>query len=185
MFLPINDRLRVGGRMNSAIVLSIIGPDRPGIVGELSQQIANSGGNWDESSMLSRGSTFAGIVYFNIPSDAVDQCSSSFDALRQQGFQISVGRVEGIEEKTTTTIMLDLVGQDRPGIVKEISETLNTHNVNVEELSTEVSQASMAGGDLFKMQAVLHIPESLDIGVLQQSLEGLANELMVDINLGS
>jgi glycine cleavage system regulatory protein len=78
---------------------------------------------------------------------------------------------------------LDLVGQDRPGIVHDISEILARHHVNVQELDTECQSASMSGEMLFLAKARLLVPAQTSIGQLRRDLENLANELMVDITL--
>jgi glycine cleavage system regulatory protein len=52
-------------------------------------------------------------------------------------------------------------------------------NVNVDKLNTEVTEASMSGEILFNAAVRLRIPESCDLTGLQESLERMANELMV------
>jgi glycine cleavage system regulatory protein len=78
---------------------------------------------------------------------------------------------------------LELVGQDRPGIVHEITEVLADFDVNVQELETTVQSASMSGESLFMAHARIFIPPEVDMEKLQAELEDLANELMVDIEL--
>ena len=76
--------------------------------------------------------------------------------------------------------VLDLIGHDRPGIVKDITQVLARHGVSVHELETEVASASMAGGPLFKARAVLKVPEGIAVRDLEVDLEAIANELMVE-----
>jgi glycine cleavage system regulatory protein len=78
---------------------------------------------------------------------------------------------------------IDLVGQDHPGIVHDITEVLAKHGVNVQELETTVQSASMSGESLFMAHASLFVPSAADLEKLQEELEDLANELMVDIEL--
>ena len=78
---------------------------------------------------------------------------------------------------------LELVGQDRVGIVQEISSALARHGVSIEKLHTQSESASMSGETLFRARAELRVPNDLDMEALQQSLELLADELMVDIDL--
>jgi glycine cleavage system regulatory protein len=61
---------------------------------------------------------------------------------------------------------------------------LAARGVNVEELHTEVESAPMSGEPLFRMNAVLRGPASLRREDLRGALEGLAGELMVDLELG-
>jgi glycine cleavage system regulatory protein len=55
--------------------------------------------------------------------------------------------------------------------------------VSIEELETQVSSAAMAGGNLFKVKALLAVPASLSDAELRRGLEALANEMMVDVEL--
>ena len=77
--------------------------------------------------------------------------------------------------------MLEIVGHDRPGIVRQISHTLANHAVNVEELETECASAAMSGETLFKARAHLAIPASTSLPTLRAQLEKIAADLIVDI----
>ena len=78
---------------------------------------------------------------------------------------------------------LDLVGQDRPGIVRQLTGALASRGINVEELTTECASAPMSGEALFKAQARLLVPESCDVQKLREDLERIAADLMVDLQL--
>ena len=80
-------------------------------------------------------------------------------------------------------LRLELVGQDRPGIVRDISRALAELGISIQELTTEVTSAAMSGEHLFHASALLQVPSSVATADLQRVLEGLANELMVDVNL--
>jgi glycine cleavage system regulatory protein len=170
--------------MSKSFVLSIISDDRPGIVESLSELLQRHGGNWTESSMLSLAGKFAGILLVNLPDEESDAFIKGLRVLEESGLQILVqtsGEIspsEGAREFT-----LDLVGQDHPGIVHEITEVLADHNINVQELETHCQGASMSGETLFLAHARLLIPRDASLRKLQDSLEDLANELMVDIKL--
>lgn len=170
--------------MSSSIVLTVICDDRPGIVETLSQTLASRGGNWVESSMLSLAGKFAGILMASVPDDQADALIADLEALTATGLQIVVertsaqGRPAGAREFT-----LELVGQDRPGIVRDITQILARHHINVEELDTECQDASMSGESLFIANARLLVPADASLEAVQNELEDLANELMVDIKL--
>ena len=78
---------------------------------------------------------------------------------------------------------LDLVGQDRPGIVRDISKALADCGISIEELHTRVVSGAWSAEQLFEVRAVLMVPNALPTAELRQTLETLANELMVDITL--
>jgi glycine cleavage system regulatory protein len=81
-------------------------------------------------------------------------------------------------------LKLELVGNDRPGIVRDISRVLAGCGVSIVELDTEIVSGAMSGGDLFQARALLQVPAALATDELRQMLEALANELMVDVALG-
>ena len=170
--------------MSTSIVLTVVSDDHPGIVEALSDVIANHGGNWTESSMMSLAGKFAGILLVQVPAEQVDEFISALDALESQGMQIVAQRSDSeLNTDAAREYSIDLVGQDHPGIVHEITEVLVKHGVNVQELETTVQSASMSGESLFMAHASLFVPAEADLEKLQDELEDLANELMVDIEL--
>ena len=170
--------------MSTSIVLTVVSEDRPGIVETLSELLTEHGGNWAESSMLSMAGQFAGILLASVPDQNVEAFVAGLARLESEGMQIvsrHSGSVPGpVAERKFT---LDLVGQDRPGIVLDITRILTKHQVNVRELETHCQSASMSGENLFLTHARLLIPADASIEDLQVELENLANELMVDIKL--
>lgn len=170
--------------MGTSIVLTVVSDDHPGIVETLSEVIAGHGGNWTESSMMSLAGKFAGILLVEVPDDQASAFRSALEALESRGMQIVAQRSEpASNEDSSREHAIDLVGQDRPGIVHEITEVLANHGINVQELETTVQSASMSGESLFMAHARIFIPLEADMEKLQDELEDLANELMVDIEL--
>ena len=80
-------------------------------------------------------------------------------------------------------LKLDLVGNDRPGIIHSISSQLASRGVSIEKLQTEVVSGAWSGEQMFQMHARLMVPQTLDTDELRNGLESLANELMVDITI--
>lgn len=163
------------------LILTVIGKDRPGLVEALAKVVADHHGNWLESKMAIMGGKFAGIVEIDVPVDQVDSLNAALAGLKSRGLSArsEEGSVDvGIEYRPLT---LELLGQDRPGIIRDISAALAECGVSVDELETEIESASMAGGELFRSRAELRVPLDSDIEELRATLEQLANELMVDI----
>lgn len=170
--------------MTTSIVLSVISEDHPGIVNSLSKILASHGGNWTESSMLSLAGKFAGILLASVPDQKADACLDALAALEEEGMQIVVQRSgPSSVSHGTREFTLDLVGQDRPRIIQDITRILASHNINVLELETHCQSGSMSGESLFLAHARMMIPSGASVEQLQEELEDLANELMVDINL--
>jgi predicted amino acid-binding ACT domain protein len=100
---------------------------------------------------------------------------------RTRGCAFQLPSVVGATEHRL--LKLELVGQDRPGIVREISQVLARSGINVEELHTGVESAPMSGEKLFCAKARLAVPLELSTERLRKILEPIGNELMVDIAL--
>jgi glycine cleavage system regulatory protein len=170
-------------RVNVPLVMTVIGRDRPGLVERVARVVADHGGNWLESRMCRLGGEFAGLLRVHIPEDQRAALAQALQALKDQGLTVIV-RVDTAAAGAAGRIAtLDLVGQDRPGIVKEISRVLAARGLNVEELTTECSSAPMSGEPLFRAQARLFIPAACDLAALRAELERIAADLLVEIGL--
>jgi len=134
--------------------------------------------------MCRLGGEFAGIVRVHIPKEKEHLLVRSLQELEPQGLVI-VARPDRSERafQPSRLASLNLIGNDRPGIVHQISAALARHGINVEELETECSSAPMSGDMIFKAAATLRIPESCDVAELRRQLEEIGGELMVDISL--
>ena len=126
---------------------------------------------------------FAGIVLVTVADNRFDALAADLRALSAQGLQITLERTDEPVERESQRLHLELLGDDHPGIVAEISALLASHQVSIEELSTNVREAPMAGGMLFEARAVLNAPSTTSTDSLRSMLEGLAHELMVEIRL--
>ena len=168
--------------MNTSIVLTVIAEDRPGIIQLVSNTLASHGGNWTRSSMSSLAGQFAGILETSVPEETSKDCLESLRALESEGLHIVAHlSSEVASEVETQAFQLDLVGNDRPGIIHEITSLLVKHHVNVNDFETLVESASMGGADIFRVKATLMVPVSTDIDTLANDIENIANDLMVDI----
>jgi glycine cleavage system regulatory protein len=167
----------------ASLVLTILGEDRPGLVSALSAPISAHGASWERSEMSRLAGKFAGIVVVKVPSGRLDDLVAELTALESKGLQVIVERTDEPAPLNAQRLQLDLLGADRPGIVAEISAALADARVSIEELSTVVRDAPMAGGTLFEARAVLNAPSDSDTDALRAVLEALADELMVEIRL--
>lgn len=173
--------------MKTSIVLTIISEDHPGIVNTVSEVLYKHDGAWTESSMATLAGQFAGILLASVARDKVDACVADLHALREQGIHIVAHTSDDKPAPAIETreYELDLIGNDRRGIVHDITTILARFEINVHDLETVVESVAMGGGEIFKAKAKLVIPLSVDIETLETELEDMANELMVDIRLQS
>ncbi|HMV39212.1 glycine cleavage system protein R [Plasticicumulans sp.] len=169
--------------MHTSLVLTVIGPDRPGLVEAIAAVIARHGANWEESRMAQLGGQFAGMLRVTAPEETQDALEDALAGLGSVGLKVTVARAAGAQAQVPKLLHLNLVGQDRPGIVREIAEALARRGVSIESLETRCVSASMSGEMLFEAEAVLAVPPALAADELRTALEALANELMVDLDL--
>jgi glycine cleavage system regulatory protein len=168
----------------ASIVLTVVADDQPGIVEDLSDALATHDGNWTESSMMTLAGKFAGILLAEVPEERADSFLRVLDSLEVGGMQVVAQRSDAPARPVAgKEYSIELVGQDHPGIVHEITEVLAGLGINVIELETTVQSASMSGGTLFMAHARILVPEDVSPERLREEMEKLANELMVDIEL--
>lgn len=169
---------------NRAFVLTVIGADRPGLVQALSETIALHGASWLDSRMAHLAGQFAGLLRVAVPEARADALADALRALEGRGLRVHVERAVGEPAPPDAPLLrLELVGLDRPGIVREISHALASRDVNVEELESRTSSAPMSGETLFHARIELRLPTGQSPEELREALEKLADELMADISL--
>jgi glycine cleavage system regulatory protein len=168
----------------TSLVLTLIGPDRPGLVEAVAEVIAAHGGNWLESRMAHLAGKFAGVLRAEVPAERTRAVVEALARLEERGLKV----VAEVASAPTAAVdrrpmELELVGLDRPGIVREISQLLARHAINVEELRTDRTSAPMSGEMLFRAVARVHVPAGADLAAVRAGLERLANDLLVEIHL--
>ena len=165
------------------LVITVFAPDKAGQVERIAQCIAEHGGNWLESRMSRMAGQFAGILRVGVPAEAHDGLVEALHRLAPEGIRVLIAE-SGIEQSCTwKPIAMDLMGNDRPGIVRDITRVLTEQGVNLERLVTEVRPAPMSNEPLFHAEAILAVPLTLSLQVLQERLETLADELVVELRL--
>ena len=169
--------------MSRSLVMTVIGPDRPGLVESLASLVAEHGGNWLESRMSRLGGQFAGILRVEVEAGRERSLLTALQSLTSRGLTVVAHPDESAGPKSTARLsLLEIVGQDRPGIIRQISQALAAYGVNVEELHTECASAAMSGETLFKARAKLSLPEGCNTGELRRKLERIAEDLIVDLS---
>ena len=168
--------------MNTHLVITVIADDRPGIVKTLSDSVKSAGGNWMESRMTRLGGKFVGILRVDISTAMQASLVATLETLADSGIRIAVETAGKPDETSAETVSILIVGNDRPGIVEEISAILAERGVNVEELSTWVASAPMSAEELFHAAMLTGLPTGMNREKLQRALEGLSDDLTVEIN---
>ncbi len=169
--------------MQASLVMTIIGDDKPGLVESIANLVAEHGGNWLESRMSRLGGQFAGILRVQVPGERKELFVTGLRNLHSRGLTVVVhsdGR--NPEVRGERLCSLEIVGQDRPGIVREISRALARRGVNVEELYTERASAAMSGEMMFTARAKVRIPEDCNVSELRRELQKIGQDLIVDVS---
>ena len=171
--------------MITSLVVTVVGPDRPGIVSLLSAKAQAFGANWAGSRMASLAGQFAGMVHLEVPPEHAQALTEALLALASAELKIHIARSDVAQAPAGRRVVrLEVVGHDRPGIVRDLSGALAQRGVSIEELHTEIVSGAMSAEHLFKVKAVLLVPKSVSNDDVRGALEALANEMMVDVALG-
>lgn len=170
--------------MKSYLIVSLIADDKPGLIEDLAVVVSKYSGNWLESNMSHLAGKFAGIFRVSVDDANAEPLAKELRAVSTSfNLQIESGdsdEREGLHSKPNL-LNINIVGNDRPGIVMEISQALAQMGVNVESFATVCEAAPMSGDVLFKLDAVLKNPRNLDFQKLKTNLELLADDLIIEI----
>ncbi len=179
--------------MLATLVMTVIGVDRPGLVERVAARVADHGGNWLESRMCRLGGQFAGILRVEVADERRDELVNALRTLEVDGLEVIIHAENGVApgDRGTATgdgakgslVTIELVGNDRPGILRGVSGVFAAHGVNVEELTSERVNAPMDGGVLFKARATVLVPAHVKLASVRADLERLAADLMVDLKV--
>jgi len=167
----------------ATLILSVIGSDRPGLTQALAGAILSAGGNWLESHLGRLGGLYVGSVLVELEAASVDILRSAVREVDAQGLEVRIApAVEG-PGVWGDAVYFSLVGQDRPGIVHQVTAILSGLDANIEAFDTRISVEPHSGAPLFHMDARLRLPPTLQAEGVQAALEEISAEIMVDISL--
>ncbi|HMP57173.1 MAG TPA: ACT domain-containing protein [Novosphingobium sp.] len=161
--------------MNTRVILTVLGTDRPGLTRALADAVMASDGNWLESQLARLGGQYVGAVLVDLPQAQVESLRAGIEAIAASGLAITIvpaRRFLGIE----------IVGQDRPGIVREVTGALAALGANIEEFSSSTENSAWSGEPLFKARARTTIPDALTVDAVREGLEAISSEIMVDFS---
>jgi glycine cleavage system regulatory protein len=167
------------------LILSVVGSDRPGLTQALAEAVLSAGGNWLESHLSRLGGLYVGSVLVELEPSAVDRLRSAVNAVDAQGLEVRVTSAIEANAGAGPMISFHLVGQDRPGIVRQVTAALAALSVNIEDFDTRLRVEPHSGAPLFELDARLRLPPGVTEDQVQAALEDISGEIMVDISLTS
>ena len=166
------------------LVLSVVGSDRPGLTRALAAAVLSAGGNWLESQLSRLGGLYVGSVLVEIEAGAVEALRAAVSTVDAHGLEVRIAPAVDVPAPAGgEQAHFTLVGQDRPGIVNQVTAVLTRLDANLETFNTWITSEPYSGLPLFHLEASLRLPPALTTGALQTALEDISAEIMVDIAL--
>jgi glycine cleavage system regulatory protein len=164
------------------LVLTVVGDDRVGLVGALAQKVSDAGANWEQSELAELAGAFAGIVLVTVPDERAAELTASLQSLDGLTVAVHSGAPDPIP-KSGHTLAFTVLGNDRPGIVREVTTAISAHALSIDSFRSRTLDAPMAGGTLFEATALVSLPEGADAAAITLALEALAGEIQVDLSV--
>ena len=158
-----------------------IGDDRPGLTQSLADAIVAADGNWLESHFATLGGKYVGSVLVELPQDRISELEEAAGRMDASGFRVSVLPAAAAQMPSGQPLGFELVGKDRPGIVREVSTALAALGVSIDDLETGTEEGAMFGGTLFRAKARVLVPQRTSLEDVRNALESISGEIMVDI----
>ncbi|HXE22596.1 MAG TPA: formyltransferase family protein [Rhodoferax sp.] len=170
--------------LTTSLIVTVVGRDRPGIVRQISDCVQGTLVNWADSRMNHFAGHFAGTIHLQMtPKDAAT-VSAALQGLTSEGLQVQVARSDAPPMAFGNRMLkVELSGPDRPGIIRELSANLAERGVSINDLHTEILPPAESDQHVFRVKALLVVPENLADGALRKLLENLASQMMMDVAL--
>ena len=164
-------------------VLSVVGSDRPGLTEALARAVASVDGNWLESHLSRLGGLYVGSVLIELETESVELLRSAAREVDAQGLEVRIAPAVDGSGPAGKALIFTLVGQDRPGIVRQVTAVLSGLDVNIEAFETWVTAEPHSGTALFHLETRLRLPLELEAVQVQAALERISAEIMVDASV--
>lgn len=166
-----------------ALVLSVAGADRPGLTEALAGAVLSADGNWLESHLSRLGGLYVGSVLVDVPDGQVEALRAAVKRVDAEGLEVRIAPAAKGSTAGGREVDFTLVGQDRPGIVRQVTAVFSRLGANIEAFDTGLTPEPHTGGALFRITARLRLPRSTAIEAVRSALEDLSAEIMVDVSL--
>jgi len=164
-------------------VLSVVGSDQPGLTKALAAAVLSAGGNWLESHLSRLGGLYVGSVLVELGADSIEALLTAVRTVDAHGLEVRIVPATDARGSAGEALHFDLVGQDRPGIVNQVTAVLSDLNANIETFETWVTEEAYSGSPLFHMETSLRLPPGLAASKVQAALQAISAEIMVDISV--
>jgi glycine cleavage system transcriptional repressor len=170
----------------SQLIITAVGPDRPGLAGELTGHLHDHKANLLDSRMVNLRGQFAMLILLEAPAESAAKLEKGLAEFgRKIGLTISLTQQSATSKPASGGLRFKLktYSLDQPGIVARLTGVLRNHGVNIEELSAWQASAAFAGSPLFQTEMQLTVPPTVAVRQLRADLETLCNEINCDFDL--
>lgn len=168
------------------LVITAVGPDRPGIASDFSGHVHASGANLADSRMVNLRGQFALVALVEGSSDALATLRKRLEEAARDGkmnLAVSFGEAKKTERLEGVPFRLKTYSMDQPGIVHKVTSYLHEQGINVEELETRLESAPFMGTPVFTLEVLMLVPKSLSVKTLRRALEELGDHLNCDVDI--
>lgn len=170
--------------MKTRVILAVVGSDRPGLTQALADAVFRAGGNWLESQLSRLAGKYVGSVLVELEPDRQPAFEQQIREVDATGLHVSIVAAGDESPASGETVLIELVGQDRPGIVLELTAALAELKVNIEDFGTSAENSAWSGERLFRASARVRLPAGTSTEQVQTALESISGDIMVDFKVG-
>lgn len=164
--------------MQATTIISFIADDKPGIVEQFSTIIEQHQGSWVESRLTVLAGKFTGIIEVRSDESKQQALQQQLTSLNSDGLAIVLSTAKVTKAPAHEHLwQLSILGLDRPGIVQEFAKALAQNQVNIAKMRSWVESAPMSGEPLFKAQAFIEAPDTINLEDLNDVLEDICQRL--------
>lgn len=168
----------------SELVITAVGPDRPGIASDFTGHVRGAGANLADSRMMNLRGHFALIVLVEGSPEILEGLKSRLrKSASELGLTFDFSAAPKAEGVKGVPFRLKTYSMDQPGIVHEVTTFLREQNINIEQLETSLESAPFMGTPVFTMRLLMLVPSATNVKALRRALEELGDTLNCDIDL--
>jgi len=167
-------------------VVTIIGPDRRGLVARITEEIVSKNANIEESHMTRLGGEFAVLMLLSLSNGNRKNLVEGLKKLNSDQVKVFIKETNLQRLKVFEGFVpyeISVIGADHEGIVHHVAEYIAGMHIQVDAMETYVTKAPVTGTPLFSMHAEVQAPPNIKLPMLRNKLEELGHQLGVDIRV--
>lgn len=168
--------------MDNLIAVTAIGPDRTGLVRDVTHTISSAGGSILQSRMTTLGQEFAILALVSGNWHAIRKITAALQALNEST-ELTVTLRETASRTSATPAApynVDIVAMDQEGIVASLANFFAARQIEIADLSTRQYNAPHTGADMFAVQLAINVPATQNIASLREDFHDYCEEQNLD-----